>query len=289
MKVEKLKRAVIKEEYIAITGDFTKAVILNQFVYWSERISDFDYFIAQENERARKHGVEEQDYTFGWIYKSAEELSQETMLGLSVAGIRSHIKTLVEQGFLSERNNPKYKWDRTKQYRVNLVEIATALEKNGYSFDGYRTDVRFLENKNGKEENKNQCGENSSAIPETTTDTTSETTTGNIYIAKPTEVQTEFETLWKMYPRKLGKPKALKAYTKARKNGATFEQVKKGIENYCKQISVTKTKPEYIKHGSTWFGNECWNDEYETGGSMNGQANGNTEQTERPAWSGTWL
>ena len=77
------------------------------------------------------------------------------------------------------------------------------------------------------------------------------------------DISTEFETLWKMYPRKLGKPKALKSYTKARKNGVTFEQVKQGIENYCKEICAKGTKMEYIKHGSTWFNGECWNDDYD--------------------------
>lgn len=75
-------------------------------------------------------------------------------------------------------------------------------------------------------------------------------------------ISTEFETLWKLYPRKIGKPKALKAYQKARKNGTSFEDVKQGIEMYLKQIQTQKTSTEYIKHGATWFNGECWNDEY---------------------------
>ena len=96
---------------------------------------------------------------------------------------------------------------------------------------------------------------------------------------------TEFETLWKLYPRKAGKPKALKAYEKARKrkkNPATFEQVKKGIENYCAEIKAKGTATEYIKHGSTWFNGECWNDEYEVGTT--------TEiQKEHKRYGGTYL
>ena len=163
-EIRKLKRAIIKEEYIAITGDYPKAVILNQFIYWSERIKDFDDFIHQENKRAVEHGLEEQELTCGWIYKSAEELSDETMLGLSVASMRSHIKVLIDYGFISERNNPKYKWDRTKQYRVNLVEITKALIEKGYVLEGYKIELPFLEIKNGNIEN-------SKAIPNTTTDT----------------------------------------------------------------------------------------------------------------------
>ncbi len=76
----------------------------------------------------------------------------------------------------------------------------------------------------------------------------------------------EFEILWKMYPRKIGKDKALSYYIKARtkkKNPATFEQVKQGIENYCAEIKAKKIETQFIKHGSTWFNNSGWNDEYE--------------------------
>ena len=66
-----------------------------------------------------------------------------------------------------------------------------------------------------------------------------------------------------MYPRKQGKPNALKAYTKARKNGTTFEEVKQGIDNYCKHLKAKGTTTEYIKHGSTWFNGEGWTDEYD--------------------------
>jgi DNA-binding transcriptional regulator GbsR (MarR family) len=72
----------------------------------------------------------------------------------------------------------------------------------------------------------------------------------------------EFETLWKMYPRKQGKTKALKAYQKARKEGISFETIEQGIKAYCEYIKKSKTKTEYIKHGSTWFNGYCWNDEY---------------------------
>lgn len=173
-EITKLKRAVIKEEYVSITGDFIKAVLLNQFVYWSERVKDFDTFIEQENKRALDHGLTQQDITGGWLYKTAEELSEETMLGLSVASMRTHIKALIDFGYISERNNPKYKWDRTKQYRVNLVEIAKALSEKGYNLEGYKIELPFLKIKNGALETKNGNNENSNAIPDTITDITSD-------------------------------------------------------------------------------------------------------------------
>lgn len=74
--------------------------------------------------------------------------------------------------------------------------------------------------------------------------------------------EAEFAALWELYPRKQGKTKAFNAYKKALKKGVTFETIKQGIEAYCKQIEANKTETAYIKHGSTWFNGECWNDEY---------------------------
>ena len=79
-------------------------------------------------------------------------------------------------------------------------------------------------------------------------------------------ISVEFETLWKMYPRKVGKEAALRAYTKARsdkKDPTTFEQVKQGIENYIRQIEAKHTDTQYIKHGSSWFNARAWKDDYD--------------------------
>ena len=44
----------------------------------------------------------------------------------------AHIKRLIDLGFLNQRNNPKYHWDRTYQYRVNMIAVAKALLNAGY-------------------------------------------------------------------------------------------------------------------------------------------------------------
>lgn len=73
----------------------------------------------------------------------------------------------------------------------------------------------------------------------------------------------EFETLWKIYPNKKGKDKALSAYIKARKKGVAFETVEAGIKAYIKECDIKERDKQYIKHGSTWFNNAGWDDEYD--------------------------
>ena len=141
MSAVKIKKAVIREDLLSITNDFRKAIILNQFIYWSERVSDADKFIEKENEIAKSNGEDERELFYGWIYKTAEELAEEIMLGISASQIRKYINELVESGYISKRNNPKCKWDRTLQYRVNLVKIAKSLKKNGYPLSDYKIDI----------------------------------------------------------------------------------------------------------------------------------------------------
>lgn len=78
------------------------------------------------------------------------------------------------------------------------------------------------------------------------------------------ELEEEFEQLWEMYPRKQGKKKALDCYISARtsKDPVTFEKAKQGISNYIFYIKESGLDPKYIKHGSTWFNQQSWNDDY---------------------------
>lgn len=87
--------------------------------------------------------------------------------------------------------------------------------------------------------------------------------------AKPadSELAAEFEELWKDYPRKQGKANALKAYVRARKAGVDKLTVSNGITRYNAQIRANNTNMKYVKQGSTWFSQKCWDDEYQINNS----------------------
>lgn len=146
LEPKKLRRVVIKEELVELTGDFKSAIVLNQLIYWSERVKDTNKFLKEEVERYKTFGTAnieekieslESAITHGWIYKKASELAEDCMIGLSNATMGRILKKLIENNWIDERNNPKLKWDRTKQYRVNLVKIQQDLNKLGYSLEGY--------------------------------------------------------------------------------------------------------------------------------------------------------
>jgi len=140
MKAKKLKRAVIKEEFVALTGNCEQAVILNQFDYWSHRTDDIDAYI--EEEIARQQNTEaidilEKAKTNGWIYKSVKELLSEIMLSISEKTARRHLITLVEHGWLQERDNLDNRWDKRKQYRYNLAKVQKDLSDLKYPLEGW--------------------------------------------------------------------------------------------------------------------------------------------------------
>lgn len=79
-----------------------------------------------------------------------------------------------------------------------------------------------------------------------------------------TELENEFEYLWKLYPNKQGKESAKLKYIKFRKLGTQYQEVLDGLNRYLKYVEIEKIDTKYIKHGSTWFNQKCWEDEYKT-------------------------
>jgi len=190
-KTRKLNRVVIKEEFVELLGHPIKALMLNQFLYWEERHRDFDRFI--EEEKARDPETPQSELTEGWIYKSADQLRNELMLDkwISRQTMQRYLKDIVDLGYLESRRNPdpNKQWDRTLQYRPNILKIQTDLMKVGYTLEGYSFNPKSLifpkahnELSSAHNELLNAHSELSSAyseqtIPKTITETTSKNTT----------------------------------------------------------------------------------------------------------------
>lgn len=257
--MEKLKRVVIKEELVWLTGDFIKAAILQQFLYWTDRMKDVDTYILQENARAEQHGYDTtQDLTEGWVYKTAEELAEETMLKLSVPTMRAHIKTLTDKGYLNQRKNPKYRWDKTTQYRVDLIKVSNDLAENGYFLEGYKNlclqmtktppspqntevkkfnidekkvDASELKNLTSELRNLNSELGNLTAIPEITTETTTD------MFLKEKETKEKNKVASKDAP-------SLSQKTKKRFIKPTLEEVKE----YCQEKNYDISPEQFINY-----------------------------------------
>jgi hypothetical protein len=82
--------------------------------------------------------------------------------------------------------------------------------------------------------------------------------TGGLIVMDAGALAAEFEVAWHLYPRKVAKKDALKAYTKARAEAKSGE-ILAGIERYLRH------KPSYADwaHMSSWLNKGRWGDEYE--------------------------
>jgi hypothetical protein len=133
--------SLAREEYYGITHNMLEAIILNQMIYWSERVSDFDQFIAEEKQRLEGKSDGSDGQRYGWIRKSAAELKEEIMTESCGRTVSRKLDSLVEKGFLLRRSNPNYHYDHKYQYRVNFKAILPAMDACGLTMINYRTNL----------------------------------------------------------------------------------------------------------------------------------------------------
>ncbi len=210
--MQKIKKAVIREDLVGLTGSMEEAVILGQLIYWIPHMKDADKYKLEERERLDNHLAD--SFNHGWIFKKADELAEEVMLGVSANTIRKYLGKIVEKNYVKRRNNPRYKWDKTLQYRVNLVKVILDLSNLGYPINEYKHKLLLRSEKNEasskqtvspnvekSDSNLNDCA----AIPEITTEITpkinSETSSSSEWIEDDITIyeSNQFELISKTY------------------------------------------------------------------------------------------
>ncbi|MEN2466437.1 hypothetical protein [Ornithinibacillus sp. JPR2-1] len=206
----KIKMAVIREDLVVLTGSMEEAVILGQLIYWINRMKDAGRYKLEERERLENDSAD--SFKHGWIYKKADELAEEVMLGVSPNTIRKYLGKIVEKNYVKRRNNPRYKWDKTLQYRVNLVKVILDLSNLGYPIDYYKqllqieeTDASSKQTVSPNVENSDSKLNGCAAIPEITSEITpkinSETSSSSEWIEDDNNVydSNQFELISKTY------------------------------------------------------------------------------------------
>ena len=215
------------DNYIIANKTVAKTYGLEEAILLGELASEYKYWARRE------------ELKDGYFYSTIENVKENTTL--SDKRQRSALTTLKTAGIVEF----KLMGIPAKRYIKIHTEQLFSLLLNNESQNGNTSFAKTEELEQPKKQtNNNNLNSNKKSNE------------NNIYID-------EFEKLWQLYPRKIGKPKALKSYQKARKNGTSYEEVLQGINAYVKQIEANNTKTEYIKHGSTWFNGQCWLDEYE--------------------------
>lgn len=133
---------LIREELITLTGDPRTAAILGQFLYWCQRVPDFDLYMEEEKKSSSNCKV----FQHGWFNKTTQEFMEETMLCGSIMTFHRYLNFLVDRGWIQSRIDPHNKWDRSTQYRVNLRKLCGDLREHGYTPPGFAK-AHFAEEK----------------------------------------------------------------------------------------------------------------------------------------------
>ena len=215
-----------------------EAILLNHFQHW-----------IKHNAANGKHYHDGRYWTFNTVKAFAELFPYA-----SAKQIRTAIDKLIKADIIMTSNYNKTTYDRTLWYA--FTDKGLTICPLG------KMDVPKKENR---------YAEKGKPIPNTitSTNTNQKNKENNDQPAKPadSELAAEFEELWKEYPRKQGKANALKAYVRARKAGVDKLTVSNGITRYNAQIRANNTNMKYVKQGSTWFSQQCWDDEYQINNS----------------------
>lgn len=226
---------------IAVRYGVTEAVMLNNLWYW-----------VKKNEA---NGANYYDGNY-WTYNSVKAF-EKLFPYLTNKQIRTVLKHLIDEGLIKTGNYNKSEYDRTTWY--SFTEKGLALMENS------------------------SCPVGQMELPETANGfaTEGEPIPNNKHTDKNTDGKThilaEFENLWAMYPKKQGKKDALKHYEKARKSGASYEEIEKGLCAYVDFIRATHKDIQYVKMGSSFFSQEAWRDEWGVSNDFRGSKEERTD------------
>lgn len=209
--------------FISVNRDLIKLLGIETALLLGELASEFDYYYKQGQ------------LINGYFYSTVENIKNNT--GLSEHQQRKAFKILQEYGIVIVK---KMGIPAKRYVYIDEQEFLNLYDKwcKNYSTSALKFEALEVENLSTNNNIINKHKNN------------------NIII------NNQFNELWRLYPKKQGKKQAQSAFERAIKNGTDFEEIKKGLEQYIDFIKENKVDNKYIKQGSTWFRNECWNDEY---------------------------
>lgn len=238
------------------------AIILQNFAFW-----------------IMKNKAQNKNYYDGhfWTYNGSKDLLK-TFPFWSRRTLEYEIRKLQSNDYLRVGNYNKMSLDKTKWYSLTEKSLQLLNKCNVQNCTSECTDL----NKYNVQNCTNSMFKNVQAIPDIYQSNNSNIkkekykkeknplepsvcTVPTIFspAVKDTHLEDDFARLWAMYPCKQGKTKAYEKFKKAVKSGVPVSKIEDGLKRYLLYIKVHNVEKEFIKHGSTWFNQACWEDEYD--------------------------
>lgn len=185
------------------------------------------------------------------MYERGEPITEDhsrlaRLCGASNSAFKTALNTLVDEGKIRRVEGGLWN-DRVEKEQVYLSEKSEVGSKAARA----RWDKKDNENNNGDDADalQGQSAGNANQKPEARTNTSS------LRSEETRALKAEFENeFWPIYPNKVGKPKALEAFLKARSK-ADLETIIDGERRYA-----GKTDDRAWCNPATWLNQERWND-----------------------------
>lgn len=156
-------------------------------------------------------------------------------------------KAFLKHGYIKKISNTCFEISGNKQHVENLQKLKAIKRKAG---------LASADSRKNKSEHVLNTIEH--VLPSVDGNTTQCSSTQPNSTQSKIIAQNQFEQLYEIYPRKLGKKKGFQKLKTVIKDQNDFDRVRVAIENYCKFCQRHKTEPQYIKHFSTFMG--TWED-----------------------------
>jgi len=119
---------IIRKEYLDITNNnIAASIILSILEHWTNSKNTTKKQIEKENEIRAKENLPPIQHDL-WIYKTNKGFVEDSLNLLTKHKVENGIKFLLEKNFIGRRHNPKYKWDRTWQYKLNIQKIEQCID-----------------------------------------------------------------------------------------------------------------------------------------------------------------
>jgi hypothetical protein len=246
LKIEKGTDMHTFDPEIAKQVGLNAAVIYQNIVWWTQKNA--------ANDKHCRDGLV-------WTYNSRRAFSR-LFPYLTDSQIKTALEKLVHSGLLVKGDYNQANYDRTNWYSpaisgqwvqsaigekspMDEAKIANGLVKNRQPIpDSKPVDKPVVDSLFGSDEPH----ESSQQISQ-------HQKSGN-----PREEQDQaFEQFWSVYPRRVAKGDARKAWKAALKK-ATAEQITFGARGYAEHCRATSTAETYIAHPATWLNGERWSD-----------------------------
>lgn len=217
------------------TGSVLATILLQQAAYWWCKMGEKPYYKFKEPCAAAK-------------YKAGESWCEE--LGFSRREFDTARSLLEDRGFLSVKTD----MERLTWYTVNGEKINEMMNMVYESCKGENSLQVKAENAfiNG--------GKRLLTIQENTHKTTSVDQAAPVVAdttKKPKFDEDQFEFFWSVWPKRVGKEAAKKAWTKIKMTDDLLITIIKAVNTQ----KATWTDLQFVKNPATWLNGKCWEDE----------------------------